>query len=190
MAELQDGFGHRLVLLRNGALTALAQPGSPPAVQDELAQISHLASDALDEVRAITERLRSVELERLGFTRAVEELLARHLTQPGIQVFREVDDLGETLSPPAVLYVYRLVEALMGAVGRPAGVTTVLFEMKLEPERIRLRLEHDGAGTPEEAREALSDTGGRVKRIGGEWRVSNVPGSGIRWEVVIPRESG
>ncbi len=187
-AEIQNGFGHRLVLLRNGALTALAQPGSPPAVQAELNQISSLATSALDEARALAERLRPVELERLGFAKAVEELLARHLAHPGIRVFKEVDDLSGVASPPAALYLYRLVEAMLRELGKQVGVTTVLFEVKLEPEQMRLRLEHDGPGAPAGDGGGLSGMAERVRLNGGEWRVSSVPGSGTRWQVLIPRE--
>jgi signal transduction histidine kinase len=125
-AEIQNGFGHRLVLLRHGALTALAQPGSPPAAQEELGRISGLALSALDEARALAERLRPVELERLGFAKAVEDLLARQLANLGMRVFKEVDDLGSALSPAAVLYLYRLVEAMVREAGQQVGVTTVV----------------------------------------------------------------
>ena len=86
--EIQDGFGHRLVLLRNAALTALAQPGSPKAVTEELDHISALAFSSLDEARALAQRLRPVEPERLGCDRAVNELLARHLSASGSSVSR------------------------------------------------------------------------------------------------------
>ena len=143
-AEIHDGLGHRLVLLRNAALTALAQPGSPPAVQVALSQISSLASNTLDEARAIAERLQPVDLERLGFSKAVDELLARHLADPGIRVFKDVDDLSGAASPPAMLYLYRLVESLVRDLRTQVEVRTVLFEVKLEPEAFRIRLEHDG----------------------------------------------
>ena len=194
-AEIQNGFGHRLVLLRNGALTALAQPGSPPAVQAELTQISSLATSALDEARAIAERLRPVELERLGFAKAVEELLARHLAHPGTRVFKEVDDLRGAVSPPAALYLYRLVEAMLRELGKQVGVTTVLFEVKLEPDRIRLRLEHDGqrakpraGAAPAGDGEGPLDFAERVRLIGGELRICDTPESGTCWQVRIPRE--
>ena len=192
--EIQNGFGHRLVLLRNAALSALAQPGSPKAAHEELDHIATLATNALEDARGLAERLRPVELDRRGFEKAVEELLARHLAPAGIRVFKDLDNVSGAVSNAAALFLYRLVEALVREVIARAGVTTVLFEAKVEPERIRLRLEHDGprsepgiGAAPAGEGEGLSGIAERVRLLGGEFRGSALAGSGTCWQILIPR---
>ncbi len=191
--EIQDGFGHRLVLLRNAALTALAQPGSPKAVQEELDRVSGLALGALDEARAIAQRLQPVELERLGWARAVEELLARHLAASGVRVFKDLGGVGGAVSHGEALCLYHFVESMVRELTQRAGVTTVFLEAKLERDRILLRLEHDGP-QPEPGAVAASgaDDAGlpgvarQVRLIGGEFR-SSATDTGTCWQILMPR---
>lgn len=191
--EIQDGFVHRLVLLRNAALTALAQPGSPKAVTEELDHISGLALSALDEARALAQRLRPVELDRLGWTRAVEELLARHLAASGVRVFKDLPELDGTVSHGEALCLYRLVEAMVRELSQRAGLTTVLLDAKLERDYVRLRLEHDGSrpepgggAAPGTDGEGLSGVVQRVWLVGGEFR-SSVTEIGTCWQIAMPR---
>ena len=191
--EIQDGFGHRLVLLRNAALTALAQPGSPKAVTEELDHISGLALSALDEARALAQRLRPVELERLGWERAVNELLARHLAASGARVFKDLHEVGGAVSHAEALCLYRLVEAMVRELSQQAGVTTVLLDAKIERDHVRLRLEHDGprpepggGAAPGADGEGLSGVTRRVGLVGGEFR-SSATETGTCWQIVMPR---
>jgi hypothetical protein len=161
----QDGFGHRLVLLRNAALTALAQPGSPKAVQEELDRISGLALSALDEGHALAQRVRPIELERLGWTRAVEELLARHLATSRVRVFKDLPERDGAVSHGEALCLYRLLEAMARELSQRTGVTTVLLEVKIERESrlppARTRWAAAGAGRRHRAGRRWRETGGR-----------------------------
>ena len=185
--EIQDGFGHRLVLLRNAALTALAQPGSPPVVREELDRISSLALGALDEARGLAQRLRPVELERLGWARAVEELLARHLAASGVRVFKDLGEVGGAASHGEALCLYRLVEDMVRKLGQRAGVTNVLLEAKFEGDQVRLRLEHEGPRSESTVGgEALPGVTEQVRLLGGEFRSSPTE-TGTCWEIRLPR---
>ena len=98
--EIQNGFGHRLVLLRNAALTALAEPGSPKGVHQALDHISRLALSALEEARQMAHRLQPAEVDRVGFAKAVEDLLARLLVPRGVSVFQDLDGLEASFAKP------------------------------------------------------------------------------------------
>lgn len=70
-AELHDGLGQNLVIIKNRAMLGINKGDDQERVAKELNSISESASQALEEVREITNNLRPQLLDRLGLTKAL-----------------------------------------------------------------------------------------------------------------------
>ncbi|MBI2925441.1 MAG: hypothetical protein HYY24_07020 [Verrucomicrobia bacterium] len=188
--EIHDVLGHDLLLLKNSAAQGAAATGDP---QEQFDLISALATRTLEESRAITYRLRPVELERLGFNHALEAMIAKVAATAGLQVFKEVDDLAGVLSAELQLYVYRLVQEGFNNVLKHARASTVMLEVKRDGDQVRVRLEDNGVGF-DPAAPARAQSGGlglagieeRVKLIGGTFHLASVPSQGTRLHITVP----
>lgn len=97
-----------------------------------------------------------------------------------IQVFKDLDNVGAAVSNAAAVFLCRLREEMLRHVAERPGVTTVQFEAKVERDRVRLRLEHDGqrfesgaGAAPAGDGAVLSSIAERVRLIGGggQWHV-------------------
>ncbi|MEK7676739.1 MAG: two-component regulator propeller domain-containing protein [Verrucomicrobiota bacterium] len=191
--EIHDVLGRDLLLLKNSAVQGAQDPAAVAASREQFDLISALAGRTLEESRAITYRLRPVELERLGFTHALEAMLAKVSATGGIQVFKEVDDLESALSPDLQLYLYRLVQEGLNNVLKHARASTVMLEIKRHGDRVSVQLEDNGVGFDPAALNS-SRSGGlglagmeeRAKLVGGTFHLQSVPGQGTRLHITVP----
>src|SRR5262249_40943114 len=70
-AELHDGLGQSLSIIKNQACFALAQPEVPAVVAEHLKTISQSASEAIAEVRQLVRNLRPFQIQQLGLTDSI-----------------------------------------------------------------------------------------------------------------------
>ncbi len=191
--EIHDVLGHDLLLLKNSAVEGARDPAVAAASREQFDLISALAGRTLEESRAITYRLRPVELERLGFNHAIEAMLAKVSATGGLQVFKELDDLDGALSAELQLYLYRLVQEGLNNVLKHAHASTVMLEVKREGDQVGIRLEDNGVGFDHAALDRAKSGGlgligmeERVKLIGGAFHLQSVPGQGTRLHITVP----
>jgi signal transduction histidine kinase/streptogramin lyase len=191
--EIHDVLGHDLLLLQNNAIQGAKDPAAVPTSREQFGLISGLAARTLEESRGITYRLRPVELERLGFSHALEAMLAKVAATAGLQVFKEVEDLTGVLSAELQLYVYRLVQEGLNNVLKHAHASTVMLEIKRDGDCVTVRLEDNGVGFDPTTVGAAGGGGlglagmeERVKLIGGTFELASLPGRGTRIQAGIP----
>ena len=184
---------HDLLLLKNSAVQGAQDPAAPASSREQFDLISAMATRTLEESRAITYRLRPVELERLGFTHAIEAMLAKVSATGRLQVFQELDDLEHALAPDLQLYLYRLIQEGLNNLLKHARASTVMLEIKRQGDQLRVQLEDNGIGF-DPATRVRTRSGGlglagmeeRVKLLGGTLQIQSVPGQGTRLHITIP----
>ena len=76
-AEMHDGLGQSLVIIKNRARLSLKQSDQKEAMLDHLENISETASHAIEEAREIAFNLRPHLLDRLGLTKTIESMLGK-----------------------------------------------------------------------------------------------------------------
>ncbi|WP_116115804.1 HAMP domain-containing sensor histidine kinase [Austwickia chelonae] len=202
--ELHDEVGQSLtaVLLTLGHAGATA---SREASAD-ISEAQETVRAALDEVRAISARLRPGVLDDLGLVPALTALAGQTAKSGAICLTRELDDPGE-LDPTHELAIYRIAQEALTNVVRHAAATRVSLRLKITPEQVVLTVEDDGIGfdtrtasfgksAHDQAGSCLDfpDSSGlrgmreRALLVGGHLHVDDLPdGAGASVVFVLPR---
>jgi len=96
-AEMHDGLGQSLVIIKNRARLSLKQSDQKEAMLDHLENISATASHAIEEAREIAFNLRPHLLDRLGLTKTIESMLGKVFSAGDIEFEAEIDLIDDVL---------------------------------------------------------------------------------------------
>jgi len=195
--ELHDGLGQALLIVKNTASMAADPAAAPDEMRADLATITRLSAQALEEVRAITHALRPPELDRLGLTRTIEHVVRLAADASGLQCSLELDPLDGLLSPSSEIQLYRLVQECLNNVVKHARASYVEVRARRDGRVLRASVRDNGEGfDPAERGRSSSGPGGlglagmaeRVRLLGGEITVRSQPGSGTVVEAWLPMD--
>ena len=109
-AELHDSLGQRLLIIKNWAALAVASLTNHHAAKEPLDEISSTAAQAIEEVRGIAYNLRPYQLERLGLTLALQDLVNQVAASSSIRFSAQVDRVDGVFAKDAELSIYRMVQ--------------------------------------------------------------------------------
>ncbi len=142
--ELHDGLGQSLVVIKNRAMLGINKGDDKERVAKELATISESASQALDEVREITNNLRPQLLDRLGLTKAIKAMLKK--VSGVIEIESEIDSIDNIFNENEEISIYRIVQESLNNVIKHANATTVAVTIKRTENNVLLRIKDNGKG--------------------------------------------
>ena len=146
--ELHDELGHALLTLKL-SLGAIARKLPPEQenvkhlLQEQLEYINHV----IEEVRRLYYDLNPGDLEDLGLTKALENLIedfGGH--QPDISWQVDLPELQGRFSLTVQTIIYRLVQEALTNIGKHAEPTHVSISAREENDRVCLVIEDDGHG--------------------------------------------
>jgi two-component system sensor histidine kinase UhpB len=184
--DLHDQVNQSLtgVLLRLEA----ARADAPPDLQEELAETSALAHQAMDELLTVARQLRPTALDDLGLQAAVAGQVEQ-LAGSGIEVRLESSgELGD-LDPDTQLVIYRVSQEAIGNAVRHSGAELIDVTLSRGADEVVLEVRDDGSGfTFEESRGGLG-LGGMKERsilVGGDLTTESRPGSGTTIRLTVP----
>lgn len=184
--ELHDDIGQTLtfLLLR---LSMLA--GQVPAeLRADVESITAAAREGLDEVRAISRRLRPAALAELGLIAALDNLVAKLDTaglsvtvdlQPGLVAHEERD-----------LALYRIAQEALSNVVRHAHATRVSISVSHGAQDVELVVTDDGMGVDGEWGVGSYSMRERARVLGGTFERIATAGVGITVRVCLPIAPG
>jgi len=191
--ELHDSLGQNLLVAKNLALSGASTCAPESASAKVLAEISQSLSAALTETRNISKALRPPELDRLGLTKALSDMVQRAGEASGIACRIQLEDIDGLLPESQEINLYRLVQEGMNNVVRHSRAREAGIEIRHHPDHLALRLADNGVGFDPDGRAAEEHTGSGIKAMeerarvaGGEFRLTSQPGNGTVLEVRIP----
>jgi signal transduction histidine kinase/ligand-binding sensor domain-containing protein len=155
-SELHDGLGQVLVIIKNRAMLGINKGDDKERVAKELATISESASQALEEVREITNNLRPQLLDRLGLTKAIKAMLKK--VSGVIEIESEIDSIDNIFKENEEISIYRIVQESLNNVIKHSKATIVAVKIKRTENHVLIRVQDNGAGFVVEA--AKSKSGG------------------------------
>ena len=179
--DLHDEVNQSLtgVLLRIEAI----RRDAPPALHDELTDTRDVAARAMEELIALSRRLRPTSLDDLGLRAALSGLVEEADGRGGLKTALQIEGDPSELSFDAQLVAYRIAqEALTNAI-QHADAGHVRIRLICAGEHFELRVSDDGTGfDPDQPNGGLGITGMRERAllIEGALSVESVPGHGTR----------
>ncbi|MGE3311863.1 MAG: two-component regulator propeller domain-containing protein [Limisphaerales bacterium] len=159
--ELHDGLGQELLILRNHvALLGLQWPEAPPAAVERLREIDHASQIAVDQARAIAHNLRPAELERLGLTTALRDMIDRASASSTIDFRHAFEPVDGRLSKDEDVLLYRITQELVNNILKHSNATSARISLRAADETsLELSVADDGRGFDPEA--VVRASGGR-----------------------------
>lgn len=152
-AELHDGIGQSLLIIKNRAFIGekntekeIDADGKIESAREQFGEISESASEALEQVREIAYYLRPSQLERLGLTSALEEMIERVADSSDIEFDVKIADLDEVFSKQNEINFYRIVQESLNNIIKHSKANLVKIRIINEKGNVELVIKDNGKG--------------------------------------------
>ncbi|WP_111669297.1 ATP-binding protein [Algoriphagus litoralis] len=132
--DLHDGLGQSLLLIKNRV--ALRQDESTGQMLDS----------AISELRAIARSLHPMQLEKLGISKATEQLLEQIDKETDLFVSSEIDDIKGKLNKEHELHLYRILQECLNNILKHAEAAAIRVILRETDKKISLIIEDNGKG--------------------------------------------
>jgi signal transduction histidine kinase len=190
--ELHDSLGQNLLIVKNWALIGLNATAEDNPLREHLTEISETTSLTLDEIRRIGHDLRPYQLERLGLTKTIQQMVHQVKTSSDIEFIAEIDNIDGLLSKESEINLYRVVQECVNNILKHSSATTAWVLIKRTAGGARIICRDDGQGFNPDAtlrKGGLGLTGiaERVRMLGGRYTMESAPGKGTTVCVEIER---
>ncbi len=143
-AELHDGLGQNLVVIKNRAMLGIKKGDDKERVVKELNSISESATQALEEVREITNNLRPQLLDRLGLTKAINAMLKK--VSDVVEIESEIVSIDNIFNENEEISVYRIVQESLNNVIKHSNAKTVVVKITRTENNILVSITDNGEG--------------------------------------------
>jgi len=187
---LHDSLGQNLLVIKSRARMAQRDATAP---SQELDEISKLAAQSLEEVRAISQNLRPYQLDRLGLTQALHGLVTKVGGSSGVQCTADITPVDRLFSSEAETNLFRIVQEALNNVLKHSGATEARIEVTRDDRNVRLSITDNGHGFDPAATQkdagggmGLSGIAERGRILKGHLSIDSAPGKGTALTMVIP----
>jgi signal transduction histidine kinase len=197
-AELHDGLGQSLAIIKNRAVIGLQDKTSRENILEHLREISATAAAAIFEVREIAHNLRPYELDRLGLVAAIESMVQRVSESTSVRLSTSLEEIDGMLSADAETSIYRIVQEGINNVIKHSNATSARIEIRKIGSQLAVSVQDNGIGIPKHSPAANGTrTGGlglvgiaeRVRGFGGSLEIDSQPERGTTLMIRLESES-
>lgn len=188
--EIHDGLGQSLLVIKNRAILGLAA-GEKLKADEQFDEIRESVTDALSEVRVISQNLRPLHLERLGLTSTLEEMIEQLDAASELEINYDIEQIDGRLTPENEINLYRIVQECLNNVVKHSEATKASVSAFLEKGQLLLTIRDNGNGFDREkiaGRHGLGLNGmaERARILGGTLSIDSEIGKGTTVMVSIP----
>lgn len=188
-AELHDSLGQSLLIIKNRIALAQSDIEERETVEEQLTELSHSATSAIDECRDIAYNLRPFQISRFGLSKTLTGIFTRINEVTNINATSEIEDIDNLLAEEAQTSVFRIVQECVNNIIKHSDATEASLTVKNGDGKVDLLIEDNGRGFKPDDKEALTDRKSgfgligiaeRVKMLGGTYEIDSGPGNGTR----------
>jgi PAS domain S-box-containing protein len=194
-SEIHDELGQMLTTLKldlSWLKTKLNKERNQLAINVQ--SMSNLVDKTIESVQKISTDLRPGVLDHLGLSDAIEWLAGEVCNRKGIRYEIAINPEDIELDQNRSIAVFRIFQEALTNIVRHAGATDVKINLSKGKSALMLEVRDNGMGIPEEklvdhASYGLIGIKERARYLGGEARITGVPGEGTIVDVYIPLNS-
>lgn len=189
--EIHDSLGQNLLLIKNLAQMSLRQQ-EPAKTYEQVASISNLAQQCINEARQISHDLRPPQLDHLGLTRALAAMIDNAAQASDIKFARKFDAVDEIFPTEAAMNFYRIVQESLNNILKHSRAKNVSLRLERDIHEVQLVITDDGCGFKMDDSAnggkglGLKNINERVRMLGGKLKMNSAPDQGTRIEVTVP----
>ena len=199
-ADLHDGLGQTLSLLKLGIQEALRQMGDgvPRKAVESVKQLMPKVAGALDELRRIAMDLRPSTLDDLGLLPTLSWFVREfEIANPNTRMEKHVGVSEKDVPEPLKLAIFRILQEAVNNAVKHADADCIRIRLHKDAAALSFSIEDDGKGFDPAALARRGDarTGlglqsmrERAELSGGTYAVTSAVGQGTRVCVVWPAE--
>jgi two-component system sensor histidine kinase UhpB len=190
--ELHDEIGQSLTLVKIKLQTVLHRNGDGRVLTEECVDI---ASQTLEQVRAMSLNLRPPALDDLGLEAALQWALDRQAGASGWEIEFAADPIPARLAMETETACFRVAQEALTNATRHAGAKKIAVHLKIGDGRLELTVRDDGRGFDQESvRRRPADCSSlglismkeRAALAGGRLEIESASGSGTTVRAVFP----
>jgi signal transduction histidine kinase len=191
-AELHDDFSQRLAVLSLKLQTAAeALPSSPEEANRQLCDLQNAANEIGSDLHALSHRLHSSTLERLGLVPGIRALCREFSMQQGIEVSFSSDPIPESVPPDTALCLFRIVQEGLRNLKKHSGVAQAQVSLRSLDEKLAVSVCDRGVGF--DLKELRTNGGlgiqsmeNRARFLGGHFEIQSSLGKGTSIDAWVP----
>jgi signal transduction histidine kinase/ligand-binding sensor domain-containing protein len=192
-AELHDSIGQDLLIIKNRAALGLRLLDDPARAREQIEQIAGTASQSIREVRQIAYNLRPYQLDEIGLTQALEELVERVAGSCPARLDSSIDYVDDLFPADSAINLYRVVQEAINNVLKHSGASAARVTVRRSASELEVTVEDDGRGFTPGTREGGAARRGlglvglaeRARILGGKLVVRSAPGRGTTVRLTI-----
>lgn len=187
--DLHDGLGPALagITLKLDAARNLLKR-DPDATGQLLAELKTETQGALGDIRRLVYELRPPALDELGLAGALRQQVTRYDGANGLRVTLDAPETMPPLSAAVEVAAYRIATEALTNVVKHANGTRCTLRLRLEPQELRIEVQDDGEGIPDDRKMGIGLTSMRERAVelGGTLSVAATAGNGTRIMATLP----
>lgn len=193
--ELHDSLGQNLLIVKNWALLGLNSVAENNSPREHLTEISETVTLALNEVREIAYNLRPHQLDRIGLTSTIEQMVRQVRNSSDIEFITETDNIDGLLSKESEINLYRVVQECVNNVLKHSAATKCWLSIKRTAGGALIICKDNGHGFDPEATSRKSGLGltgvaERIRMLDGRYTMESAVGKGATISITIERAHG
>ncbi|MBK8552130.1 MAG: hypothetical protein IPL53_14135 [Ignavibacteria bacterium] len=192
-SSLHDTIAHDILLTKSKALLALRNPDDNENLKNALNEISDMSSETINDVRGISYNLHPHQLERLGFSEAIESIINDVSRASHIEFSVKVDNVDDVISKEGEINLYRVIQEAINNIIKHSKATEAELKVVRLENQIIISISDNGIGldsrkSSDEGKYGfgLSGIAERVKILKGEFKVESEENSGTVLRISVP----
>lgn len=189
-AELHDSIGQSLGLIKNRLL--LLQQTKQVILPTRMDELTELVGQTLQEVRSISHALRPPQLDLLGLSKAIGNLVEETASASEIQFYEDIDNVNGMFSKEAEMNLYRIIQECLSNMIRHSDATEGKVLLVKKEKHLILVIEDNGKGMLSAASDKGQAGSGlpgireRLHFLGGILKIKNAVPQGALLHIIIP----
>lgn len=177
--ELHDEIGQALSAVKLNAMAILQSP-DPASLTRRIGDHIAIVDRALQQVRSLSLELRPALLDDLGLVPALRWLVDRLGRSSGVSVRLEATGAEVRFAPAVELAGFRIAQEAINNALKHAAPTRITVDLRVEGDRLDLRVRDDGTGFDVARAQRLAAGGGSLGLLGMSER-ARLAGGRIEW---------